>query len=41
MKDVQERLGDSKISITMDIYSHVTPKMKKEIVDIFERAFND
>lgn len=37
MKDVQERLGHSKISTTMDIYSHVTQEMKSETVDIFEK----
>lgn len=37
MKDVQERLGHT-IRITMNTYSHVTPKMKKQTVDIFEKA---
>lgn len=40
MKDVQERLGHSNISITMNTYAHVTNTMKKETVDIFEKAFN-
>lgn len=37
MKDVQERLGHTDIRITMNTYSHVTPKMKKQTVDIFEK----
>lgn len=36
MKDVQERLGHSRLSTTMDTYSHVTDKMKRDTVDIFE-----
>ena len=36
MKDIQERLGHSRIAITMDTYSHVTDKMRNETVDIFE-----
>lgn len=36
MKDVQERLGHSRLSTTMDTYSHVTEKMKRDTVDIFE-----
>lgn len=38
MKDVQERLGHTKISTTMDVYSHVTSKLKYQTVDIFEKA---
>ncbi|OAQ56286.1 hypothetical protein A6E74_02420 [Enterococcus thailandicus] len=34
-KIVQERLGHSRISITMDKYVHVTKKMRNEAVDIF------
>lgn len=37
MKDVQARLGHSSLSTTMDTYSHVTQKMKKETVEIFEK----
>lgn len=40
MKDVQERLGHSRISTTMDIYAHVTEKTKKETVIIFEDYLN-
>lgn len=38
IKDVQERLGHSKTSTTMDIYTHATEKMSAETVDIFEKA---
>lgn len=38
MKDVQERLGHTDIRITMNTYSHVTPRMKKQTVNIFEQA---
>ncbi|WP_040328558.1 site-specific integrase [Clostridium ihumii] len=36
IKDIQVRLGHSKLSTTMDIYSHVTKKMKEDSVNIFE-----
>ena len=32
-KVVQERLGHSNISMTMDIYSHVLPSMEDEAAD--------
>lgn len=34
-KVVQERLGHSSISITLDLYSHVAPGMQKEAAKIF------
>lgn len=37
IKDIQHRLGHTRLSTTMDIYSHVTQKMKTDSVDIFER----
>lgn len=40
IKDVQERLGHSNIETTMDTYVHNTDSMKKESVDIFEKAIN-
>lgn len=40
IKDIQNRLGHSQLSTTMDTYSHVTDKMKNETVDIFERITN-
>lgn len=36
MKEISERLGHSRISITMDTYSHITDKMRNETVDIME-----
>lgn len=41
MKDVQERLGHSLISTTMDIYAHVAEKTKKRNSDIFENYLNN
>lgn len=38
MKSVQTRLGHSRISTTMDTYTHVTDKMSDQSVDIFENA---
>ena len=35
MKVVQERLGHSTITTTMNIYSHVTPTMQKNAVEQF------
>lgn len=40
MKDIQERLGHSNISTTMNTYAHVTDKIKKETVNIFENINN-
>ncbi|MDT2845503.1 site-specific integrase [Enterococcus thailandicus] len=41
MKEISERLGHSRISITMDTYSHVTNKMRNETVDIMENLRNN
>ncbi|MGB8345025.1 MAG: tyrosine-type recombinase/integrase [Ktedonobacteraceae bacterium] len=38
-KVVQEILGHSNISMTMDIYSHVLPSMHKEAMDKWDDAF--
>ena len=35
--DVSKRLGHKNTSVTLDIYSHVTQKMKNDTVDIFEK----
>ena len=40
VKDVQERLGHTNIETTLNTYVHNTDNMKKESVDIFERAIN-
>ncbi len=37
MKDVQERLGHSRLATTMDTYTHATDTMSKNTVDIFEK----
>lgn len=39
MKDVQVRLGHSKLSTTMDIYTHTTESMSLETVNIFENFY--
>ena len=39
MKDVQVRLGHSKLSTTMDIYTHTTNNMSTETVNIFEKFY--
>ena len=39
-KVVQEILGHSTISMTMDTYSHVLPTMQKEATDGWEKEFN-
>ncbi len=41
MKYVQKRLGHAKLSTTMDTYSHVTPKMENNTVDIFEKSIKE
>ena len=40
LKEIHNRLGHSKFSTTMDIYSHVTPKMKDNTVAILESILN-
>ncbi|QUH26394.1 tyrosine-type recombinase/integrase [Serpentinicella alkaliphila] len=36
IKEIQGRLGHSKLSTTMDTYSHITSKLKQDSVDRFE-----
>ncbi|HGM3509473.1 TPA: tyrosine-type recombinase/integrase [Clostridioides difficile] len=36
IKDIQHILGHTKISTTMDTYSHVTNNMRNQTVNIFE-----
>lgn len=36
-KVVQERLGHSQISVTLDTYSHVLPSMQREAAEKAER----
>ena len=40
-KVVQERLGHSKMSTTMDLYSHVMPSMQKDAVERFDIALKE
>jgi len=40
-KVVQERLGHSTITVTMDIYSHVVPTMQREAADVFGSALSE
>lgn len=37
IKDIQKRLSHSKLSTTMDTYSHVTNKMNEDSVNRFEQ----
>jgi integrase len=30
---VQERLGHSQVSVTLDTYSHVAPSLQREVAD--------
>lgn len=39
-KVVQERLGHSTITTTLDTYSHVIPSMQKESVDKYKKFMN-
>jgi len=39
-KVVQEILGHSTITLTLDTYSHVMPELKKEAVDKLSSIFN-
>ena len=38
-KMVQERIGHSTISMTMDIYSHVLPSMQQEVAEKIDEVF--
>jgi len=40
MKAVQERLGDKKIDITLQVYTHVTDEMRKNTLDILNKKSN-
>lgn len=41
IKEMQKRLGHSKLATTMDTYSHITDKMKNNTVNIFENALKE
>ena len=38
-KIVQERLGHSSISLTLDTHSHVIPSMQETIAEIIDQIF--
>ncbi|HTI14314.1 MAG TPA: tyrosine-type recombinase/integrase [Dictyobacter sp.] len=38
-KVVQELLGHSSITITMDLYSHILPSMQQEVIEKWDDAF--
>jgi integrase len=40
-KVVQERLGHSQISVTLDTYSHVLPTMQRDAADKLDQVLND
>jgi integrase len=37
-KVVQDRLGHSSITVTLDTYSHAIPSLGREAADLFDRA---
>ena len=41
IKTVQETLGHHTAAFTLDIYGHVTERMKKDSADRMERFIND
>lgn len=41
MKDVQLRLGHTRLATTMDTYTHATDKMAEQSVEIFENAVSN
>lgn len=40
-KELQHRLGHAQLSMTMDTYSHLSPKNAKAVVDIFDKAIQN
>ena len=36
IKAVQERLGHADIKTTLEVYAHVTEKMKKEVIPVLD-----
>lgn len=41
IKVISERLGHKSTKITLDIYSHVLPKMEKHTTNLLENVFNN
>lgn len=40
LKDVQKRLGHSRLATTMDTYAHATEKMAQDTIEILERSLS-
>jgi hypothetical protein len=40
LKDIQERLGNSRIDITLNTYSHLTKKVKKKLLIYLKKLLN-
>lgn len=40
-KELQHRLGHSNISVTMDVYSHLSRESAKKAVSLFEKAIGE
>lgn len=40
MKEVQERLGHSKLATTMEVYAHTTKESRKTTADIFDKLLS-
>lgn len=40
-KELQYRLGHSKIAMTLDTYSHLSEEKEKEVIGFFEKAINN
>jgi len=38
---VQSILGHATISVTLDVYGHVTPRMQEAAADAMDRMFGD
>ena len=38
-KVVSEMLGDKTVAITLDVYSHVTPNMSKQVANVMHEVF--
>lgn len=41
IKDIQARLGHSRIGTTLDSYSHVTKKMEENTIDLLENILSE
>tara|TARA_B100000315_G_C14037676_1_gene346050 strand:+ start:236 stop:385 length:150 start_codon:yes stop_codon:yes gene_type:complete len=41
LKDLQQRMGHSSVSVTADIYTHVDIGMQKAALEAFEESMSD